>query len=92
MIVFYQVSIMAHSDCVSRFGSYITNQMLCATSSDADSCLTNPGGPLVVRSPDGSYTIAGIFSAAMKCSSHDNVGVFISVTAVHNWLADFNIV
>lgn len=87
--VFYQVTIMPHSECVGRYGStVVTDRMLCAASSSDRSCFTDPGGPLVVRGPDGSYTLAGIFSSGMRCSNRDDVGIFTNITAVHDWLAD----
>lgn len=67
----------------------MTDEMLCVIPNSQDSCVTDLGGPLVVRSPDGSYSLAGVFSAAMRCTSDHNFGFFISVAAVRDWLADY---
>lgn len=81
---------MPHSDCVSRYGSgFVTDRMLCAASSNPNSCLSDRGGPLVVRGPDKSYSLAGIVLRRMGCGSRDYVGAFTNITAVYDWLTDY---
>ena len=88
LIIFYQLSIMHHEDCLSRYGSrVVTDQTLCATTNSEGSCQIDSGGLLVVRSSDGSYSLAGIYSLGMISSSHDNIGIFTNITAVSEWLA-----
>lgn len=91
-ILFYQVTIMPRSKCVSRYGKAVTDRMLCAASSSNSSCWSDPGGPLVVRGPDGSYSLAGIFSGGMGCNIRDHIGIFTNITAIRNWLTDYVIV
>ena len=87
--MFYQLTIRAHRDCVRRYGrTVVTDRMLCAATRSKEPCRTDSGGPLVVRSPNGSYSLAGILSVGMICSHTDNVGVFTNISAVHDWLAD----
>ena len=88
---------MPHSECVSRYDSRYSSRArrdwkLCATSSSREWCRSDPGGPLVVRSPDGSYSLAGIASKGMGCDSHDDVAIFTNIAAVYDWLTDYVIV
>lgn len=87
VIIFYQVTIMPHSECVSRYGrGFVTDRMLCASTTSKGLCQTHSGGPLVVRRPDGSYSLAGILSAGMRCSTRDSVGLFTNMSAMYDWL------
>lgn len=80
---------MAHRDCVSKYGArLVTDGMLCANSTSEQPCKADSGGLLVTRSPEGSYSLAGIFSVGMIRSGHDNLGIFTNITAVSGWLAD----
>ena len=79
---------MPHGECVRRYGRIATDRMLCADSSSEQTCRIDSGGPLVVRNTDGSYSLAGIFSVGMICSSRDTVGIFTNITAVGDWLAE----
>ena len=88
-IIFYQLTIMAHRECERRLGrAVMTDRVLCASARSEEACQADPGGLLVVRSPDGSYSLAGIFSVGMICSSSENIGVFTNISVVRNWLAD----
>ena len=40
----------------------------------------------MVRSSEGSYTLAGISSMEMICGSDDNIGVFTNIRTVNDWL------
>ena len=63
--------------------------MLCAASLCKEMCQADSGGPLVVNSPYGSYSLAGIFSVGMiYSSSSHNTGMFTNISVVHDWLAD----
>ena len=80
---------MAHGDCVKQLGrAAVTDRVLCAASRSEEQCQTDSGGPLVVRSSDGSYFLAGIFSVGMICSNSDNIGVFTNISVVRDWLTD----
>lgn len=83
---------MSHWACVRKYGSYVTDRMLCVASSSHYPCFTDLGGPLIVRSADCSYSLAGIFSVGMKCTSSEGVGVFTSLAVVRDWLAEYNVV
>ena len=92
-IVFYQLTIIPHGDCASRYGKeVVTDRILCASSDSEKSCQPDSGGPLVVRSSSGSYTLAGIMSMGMICGSGGSLGVFTNITTVNDWLVDNMIV
>ena len=68
---------------------FVTDQMLCATTITDKVCLTDSGGPLVLRSSDGAYSLAGIFSMGMRCDYVHGVGIFTNVMAVRDWITEY---
>lgn len=92
-IIFYQLTIVPHGDCVSRYGirygkRLVTDRMLCAVSSSEESCRPDSGGLLVVRSPGSFYSLAGILSIGLICDSGGSLGVFTNITALNDWLVE----
>ena len=80
---------MPHGDCVTRYGdTLVTDRMLCAASNSEQPFKADPGGLLVVRSPEGSYSLAGIFEMGIIHGRHGDSGMFTNITAVSDWLAD----
>ena len=84
---------MDHNDCVSQFSrGHVTDQMLCASSRSDRLSQSDSGGPLVIRSPDGSYSLAGVLSMGMGREIYDDIGVFTNIAAVRDWMADYMII
>ena len=80
---------MAHRECVRRLGrAFVTDQVLCASTRSKEACQADSGGLLVVRSPDSSYSLAGIFSVGMICGSSEGIGVFTNISVIRDWVAD----
>ena len=78
---------MPHRECFCRYGGdVVTDRVSCATFSSEELCHSDSVGPLVVRSPDGSYSLAGIPAVGMLCSNRDKIAVFTNITAVNDWL------
>ena len=83
---------MSHGDCIKEHTrGFMTDRMLCATTSTDLMCQTDSGGPLVIQRYDGSYSLAGIFSKGMGCDYRHGVGVFTNVTVVRDWIAEYMI-
>lgn len=84
---------MLQEDCVRRFPAIygkavVTDRMMCAGSSSVNSCRHDSGGLLVVRNPEGSYSLAGILGPGITCDSSGNVGIFTKIPAVNDWLVE----
>ena len=81
---------MSHKDCIREQGRrFVTDRMLCATTSTDKVCLTDSGGPLVVCNLYGTYSLAGIFSMGMGCNYHHGVGVFTNIMGVRDWITEY---
>lgn len=84
---------MSHSHCAGVLSKgYVTDQMLCASGSSEESCQINSGGPLVVRSSEGSYSLAGIHSQRITRDRSNRIGIYTNITALHDWLANYLVI
>ena len=72
------VSTMSNNDCKNKYGSGITNQMVCAEGGNQkDSCSGDSGGPLISENSN-SVKLVGITSwGGQKCADKNAPGVSV---------------
>ncbi|XP_059351434.1 chymotrypsinogen A-like [Daphnia carinata] len=83
------VTIITNEDCRTTFTDpgAIPNHMLCASTTDADSCQHDGGGPLVVKTEDGLWTQAGIVSWGEGCADPAfPAAVYTRVNWLRGWI------
>jgi secreted trypsin-like serine protease len=90
-----EVPIISNSDCKAwydssqGFGSFITENMLCAGTMEGgkDSCQGDSGGPLVVdRTGNQSWELAGVVSWGTECAGVEQPGVYVRVSRYGAWI------
>ncbi|OQV21591.1 putative Ovochymase-2 [Hypsibius exemplaris] len=81
--------INSQSACSATWASYITPQMICATTDRKSStCNNDSGGPLVCMSQSGTFKVVGISSrVASGCDNPDHPLVFARTSAAAEWIA-----
>ncbi|KAL3803201.1 hypothetical protein HJC23_003476 [Cyclotella cryptica] len=95
-----QVTVVSNDECAASRGwvgwfnyqSYegsITQNMLCARGSNADSCQGDSGGPLVVEGsdPSGADDLqVGVVSWGIGCANSEFPGVYSRISAAYEWI------
>ena len=73
----------------AMYNGAIRGGMMCAGHRDGgvDSCQGDSGGPLVWHSPDGPILV-GVVSWGEGCARKLRYGVYTSVSAFHDWIAE----
>ncbi|KAL9188077.1 hypothetical protein ACHAXT_006455 [Thalassiosira profunda] len=71
------------------YNGLITNNMICTSAMDKDSCQKDSGGPLIVRGDDSKGDLlVGVSSWGIKCASSVFPGVSARISALYNWIED----
>ncbi|XP_073685034.1 plasminogen activator, urokinase b [Garra rufa] len=86
-----KINLLSHDVCSSKtyYGSMITDNMLCAGTSDwtSDTCKGDSGGPLVCRVSDRLF-LFGVVSWGEGCARSFRPGVYAKVTNYHRWILE----
>lgn len=71
------------------YDGLITDNMICTSAIDKDSCQKDSGGPLIFRGNDSNGDLLlGVSSWGIKCASSVFPGVSARISAVHSWIED----
>merc|ERR1711957_625516 len=83
------VSTMSNNDCKNKYGSGITNRMVCAEGGNQkDSCSGDSGGPLISENSN-SVKLVGITSwGGQKCADKKAPGVYARVSERYSKITD----
>ncbi|XP_064108618.1 transmembrane protease serine 9-like [Macrobrachium nipponense] len=86
-----EIPIMSRKSCVSSYGSYFTENMICAgyPQGRKDACQGDSGGPLVVNNGTGNYVLTGIVSWGYKCAYPGYPGVYAKVNNYLPWIHSY---
>ena len=82
-----QVPAVTNQQCMTSYGSSITDRMLCAGQPNGgiDSCQGDSGGPLTAEE-NGRTTVVGVVSWGIGCAQAGYYGVYARVTTVLDWI------
>jgi len=85
-----ELDISSQTECHGAYeenGAYISNEMICASRPDKDSCQCDSGGPLIIKGEDSMLDIQiGIVSFGYKCADPDYPGVYTRVSEYGNFI------
>ncbi|XP_072527468.1 chymotrypsin A-like [Salminus brasiliensis] len=77
--------LLTNDDCKHHWGSYITEQMICAGGAGTSSCMGDSGGPLVCQKGE-SWTLVGIVSWGSGNCSPAIPAVYARITQLRAWM------
>lgn len=83
-----KVPIMNNENCKKSYGSYVTENMICAgyAQGGKDACQGDSGGPMVVKDANGQNVLAGVVSWGLKCARPHYPGVYTKVNNFLPWI------
>ncbi|XP_054714325.1 venom peptide isomerase heavy chain-like [Uloborus diversus] len=73
--------------CDRAYGGSIREMMICAGSTNKDTCQNDSGGPLFQVNSDGIATLVGITSFGRGCGLEGYPGVYTKVSHFRDWMA-----
>merc|ERR1712110_925769 len=83
-----KIPTMSNAECADVWGSYITENMLCAGNAERGACNGDSGGPLVCKiSGSDHWQLAGVVSwGPGGCNTRKIPTVFARVTEALDWI------
>ena len=75
------VTVTDNAACNSSYGGKITDNMICASDANKDSCSGDSGGPLMCRQND-KLVLCGVVSWGTGCAYKNFPGVYVRTTGM----------
>jgi secreted trypsin-like serine protease len=87
-LLWARVGLVAVGVCNDRthYNGLVTDEMICAAKSHADSCQGDSGGPLVMSDSHGQWFQEGIVSWGIGCAEPGKPGVYARVPRYVSWI------